>query len=135
MVTDDDPAGSCMAAVPIQGPRARASLSPPAPQSPTATGDQQHQDRVSENEADTSKPCVDPMGGRLIVPPLGLTCIPMEDRGVFRYSSALDTSTALSQVSTELWLSVDGCLFPAMTPAASMAMVTALVLSRLSVEL
>lgn len=64
-----------------------------------------------------------------------LTWIPMEERGVFRYSSALDTRMALSQVSTELWLSVDGCLFPAITPAASMAMVTALVLSRLSVEL
>lgn len=64
-----------------------------------------------------------------------LTCIPIDDRGVFKYSSAFDTRMALSQVSTELCESVDGCLFPAMTPAASMAMVTALVLSRLSLEL
>jgi len=64
------------------------------------------------------------------------TCIPIEDLGVFRYSSALDTSTALSQVITELWLSVEGCLFPAIAmAAASMAIVTALALSRLSVEL
>lgn len=64
------------------------------------------------------------------------TCIPIDDLGVLRYSSALETSTALSQVITELWLSVDGCRFPAIAmAAASMAMVTALALSRLSVEL
>lgn len=60
------------------------------------------------------------------------TCIPIEERGVLRYSSALDTSTALSHVWTEVWLPKDACLLPA---ADSMAMVTALVLSRLSVEL
>lgn len=65
-----------------------------------------------------------------------LTWMPIDERGVLRYSSALDTSMALSHVSTELWESVDGCLFPAMAiAAASMAMVTALALSRLSVEL
>ncbi len=61
-----------------------------------------------------------------------VTCIPIEERGVLRYSSALDTSTALSHVWTEVWLPKDACLLPA---ADSMAMVTALVLSRLSVEL
>lgn len=63
---------------------------------------------------------------------VSFTCIPMDERGVLRYSSALDTSTALSHVWTELWLPSDACLLPA---ADSMAMVTALVLSRLSVEL
>lgn len=57
------------------------------------------------------------------------TCIPIEERGVLRYSSALDTNTALSHVWTEV---KDACLLPA---ADSMAMVTALVLSKLSVEL
>lgn len=61
-----------------------------------------------------------------------VTCIPIEDLGVLRYSSALDTSTALSHVWTEVWLPKDACLLPA---ADSMAMVTALVLSRLSMEL
>lgn len=60
-----------------------------------------------------------------------VTCIPIDERGVFRYSSALDTSTALSHVWTEVWLPIDACLLPA---ADSMAMVTALVLSRLSTE-
>jgi hypothetical protein len=56
----------------------------------------------------------------------------MEERGVLRYSSALDTSTALSHVCTELWLPMEACRLPA---AVSMANVTALALSRLSVEL
>lgn len=56
----------------------------------------------------------------------------MEDRGVFRYSSAFDTNTALSHVWMEVWLPNDACLLLA---ADSMAMVTALVLSKLSIEL
>lgn len=60
------------------------------------------------------------------------TWIPMDERGVLRYSSALDTSTALSHVWTELWLPSDACLLPAVD---SIAMVTALALSRLSMEL
>lgn len=44
----------------------------------------------------------------------------------------MDTNTALSHVWTEVWLPKDACLLPA---ADSIAIVTALVLSRLSVEL
>ncbi|KAG7239700.1 hypothetical protein INR49_028636 [Caranx melampygus] len=69
-------------------------------------------------------------GGKALQLHICLHC--SEERGVLRYSSALDTSTALSQVWTEVWLPKDASLLPA---ADSMAMVTALVLSRLSVEL